>query len=236
MAKRITYRQQQFLSQFLDIYREMKVPVHYITVAEKLGVGNVTAYEMLRVLEDYGFLSTEYQTNPDQHGPGRSQVLFYPTKEADLFLKNLAGSSADINDWQIMKEQILEKLRTGDVNGYDDLLNNLLVRSLEKKPPLIFATEMITSIVLTLIALKEKPEIKNLLNRLGRIGFPHEIGLGVMSGITMFLSVLEDANRHTTSVLLTQISHYEDAISQLNKERLGLLNSFTRELLQILTS
>ncbi len=236
MAKRITYRQQQFLSQFLDIYREMKVPVHYITVAEKLGVGKITAYEMLRVLEDYGFLSTEYQTNPDQHGPGRSHVLFYPTKEAALFLENLAGGSADINDWQIMKEQILEKLRAGDVNGYGDLLNNLLVRSSEKKPALIFATEMITSIVLTLISLKEKPEIQNLLKQLRRVGFPHEIGLGVMSGITMFLSVLEDTNRHTASLLLSQISHYEDAISQLNKEKLGLLNSFTREIVQILSN
>lgn len=234
--KKITYRQQQFLCQFLDIYQEMKVPVHYITVAERLGVGKITAYEMLRVLEDYGLLNTEYQTSPDQHGPGRSQVLFYPTKEAAILIKNLAGDSVEVREWEIVKEQILEKLRAGNANGYEDLLDNLLARSVEKKSPLIYATEIITSIVLTLTSLQDKPEIRNLLKMLGRIGFPHEIGLGVMSGITMFLSVMEDTNRHTTSVLLAQVSHYENAISQLSNEKLRLLNSYTREVVQILSS
>jgi hypothetical protein len=235
MIKKITYRQQQFLSQFLDIYREMHTPVHYITVAERLGVGNVTAYEMLRLLEDHGLLRAEYQTNPDQHGPGRSQVLFYPTNEAAQLLESLTGNSTDIKDWQIVKEQILKKLRAGNMEGYEDLLNNFLARSQEKKSPLIFATEMITSVVLTLTMLKDKPEIQNLLEQMSRIGFPHEISLGVMSGITMFLSVLENTNRHTTSMLLAQVGHYEKAIAQLNNERLRLLNSYTREVVQILS-
>jgi predicted transcriptional regulator len=233
--KKITYRQEQFLRQFLDIYREIKAPVHYITVAERLGVGNITAYEMLRLLEDYGLLSTEYQINPEQHGPGRSQVLFYPTKEADLLIKRLTNDPLDIQEWETVKEQILETLRTGNAKGYDDLLANLLSRSSEKKSPLIFATEMITSVILTLISLQDRPEIQNLLKMLGRIGFPHEIGLSVMSGITMFLSALENTNRHTTSLLLAQMSHYEDVISQLNKEKKGLLNAFTREVVQILS-
>ena len=72
MKKKLTHRQQQFLSQFLDIYREMEHSVHYVAVAERLGIGKVTTYEMLRLLEEKGLVRAEYQTNPDQHGPGRS--------------------------------------------------------------------------------------------------------------------------------------------------------------------
>ena len=50
MKKKLTHRQQQFLGQFLDIYREMEHSVHYVVVAKRLGLSHVTAYEMLRLL------------------------------------------------------------------------------------------------------------------------------------------------------------------------------------------
>jgi predicted ArsR family transcriptional regulator len=81
MKTRLTYRQQQFLRQFLDLFQEMRRPVHYAAIAERLGVGKVTAYEMLRLLEERGLVAVEYQTNPDKHGPGRPSVFFYPTQE-----------------------------------------------------------------------------------------------------------------------------------------------------------
>jgi hypothetical protein len=52
MAIKLTRRQQQFLSQFLDFYHEEEQPIHYPDLADRLGIGNVTAYEMLRLLED----------------------------------------------------------------------------------------------------------------------------------------------------------------------------------------
>ena len=35
MKKKLTHRQQQFLSQFLDIYRKMEHSVHYVTIGTK---------------------------------------------------------------------------------------------------------------------------------------------------------------------------------------------------------
>jgi len=234
MTKKLTHRQQQFLSQFLDLYREMKHSIHYITVAERLGVGKVTAYEMLRLLEDHGLVRAEYQANPEQHGPGRSVVLFYPTQEADRLIKNLAGNSAYSEDWQIEKEQILQKLRTGEVGGYEELLTNLLSRISEKRSPLIFATEMITSVILTLVEIQDSPEIRLTLERLRKIGLPKELSLSVMSGISVLLSALDRSNRRSTEILMTQINRYEDSLSQLSEDSRVQLSEFTREIVQIL--
>ncbi len=233
MKKKLTYRQQLFLSQFLDIYREMDQPVHYATIAERLGIGNVTVYEMLRLLEERGLVRSEYQSNLGQHGPGRPSVLFYPTQEASRLINELAGNSANLEDWQRVKGQILEKLREGHPQGYEELLSDILLRIPERRSPLIFLTELITAIILTLATIPESSEIRGLLERLSRVGLPQEIGLGVISGIGMLLTVLERANRRSATVLLSQISRYEEVLSQLNDESRRQLSEFTREIVHI---
>ena len=236
MKKKLTYRQLQFLSQFLDICREMEHSVHYVTVAERLGIGKVTAYEMLRLLEEKGLVRAEYQANPDQHGPGRSTVLFYPTQEANRLINELAGNPADFDNWQVVKEQILQQLREGKAGGYEELLSNLLARIPERRSPLIFVTELITAVILMLTTIHDVPEIRTLLERLHQIGLPQKINLSVMSGIAMFLSVIERANRRYSTILLAQFNRYEDALSQLSEESRRQLGEFTREVVQILSS
>ena len=236
MKKKLTHRQQQFLSQFLDIYREMEQSVHYVAVAERLGISKVTAYEMLRLLEEKGLVRAEYQSNPNQHGPGRPTVFFFPTQEANRLLTVLAGNLFDLEDWQVAKEHILQQLRKGKAAGYEDLLSNLLLRIPEKRSPLIFVTELITAVILMIATIKEAPEVHALLERLHRIGLPQEIGLNVLGGIGMLLSVLEHKNRRSSTILLTQISHYENTLSQLSEESRQQLSEFTREVVQILSS
>jgi len=235
MKKKLTHRQQQFLGQFLDIYREMEHSVHYVDVAERLGISKVSAYEMLRLLEEKGLVRAEYQSNPDQHGPGRPTVFFYPTQEAKRLLAELAGNLSDLEDWKIAKENILEQLREGQAGGYEDLLSNLLLRIPDRRSPLIYVTELITAVILMLATIKEAPEVRALMDRLHRIGLPHEIGLSVLSGIGMLLSVLERKNRRSSTILLAQISRYEDALSQLSEESRRQLGEFTREVVQILS-
>jgi hypothetical protein len=57
----------------------------------------------------------------------------------------------------------------------------------------------------------------------------------VLSGIGMFLSVLERTNRRSSTILLAQVSRYEDALSQLSEESRRKLGEFTREVAQILS-
>lgn len=236
MEKNLTHRQQQFLSQFLDIYQEMAHSVHYGVVAQRLGIGNVSAYEMLRLLEEKGLVRAEYQPNPDPHGPGRPTVFFYPTQEANRYRTVSAGNPADFQDWRAVKEHILRQLQERQAEGYEDLLSNLLLRISERRSPLIFVTETITAVVLMLATIQEAPEIQDLLQRLRRIGLPHEISLSGLSGIGMFLSVLERERRRSSSILLAQVSRYEDALLQLSEENRRQLGEFTREVVHILST
>ena len=235
MRKKLTYRQQQFMSQFLDLYQEMHQSLHYGAIAERLGVGRVTAYEMLRLLEERGLVAAEYQADPNQQGPGRPVVLFYPTQEAGRVMKGLAGNTANLEDWQIVKEEILKKLRAGQAGGYEDLISDLLARIPERRSSLIFVTELVTTVILSLVTIQDSPEVRSILAQLRRIGLPEGISLSVFSGISMFLSALERANRHSTSLILSQINHYEEALAQLNEESRKQLGEYTREVLHILS-
>ncbi len=78
---------------------------------------------------------------------------------------------------------------------YEDLLSNLLLRIPERRSLLIFVTELITAVILKLTTIQDAPEIHALLKRLQQIGLPQKIGLSVMSGIAMLVSVMEHANR-----------------------------------------
>ncbi len=233
MMKKLTYRQQQFLSQFLDIYQKLDQPIHYGTVAEYLGVGNVTAYEMLRLLEERGLVRAEYQPKSEQGSPGRPSVLFSPTKEARQLLAQLSGNS-DLEDWEKAKKHILSQLHQGG-EDYDELLTILIARMPENRSPLIFMTEMITAVILVLRSVPDSPEIRTILNSLRKIGLPEEFGLSVLSGVLMILSALERTNRIFSSALLAELSRYEEYLLQLNKENRQLLSAFAREVAQIVT-
>jgi len=235
MRKKLTYRQHQFLSQFMDLYQEMYQPLHYGVIAERLGVGKVTAYEMLRLLEERGLIAAEYQADPDQQGPGRPAVLFYPTQEADRWVKGMVGNATNFEDWQVVKEEILKKIRAGQAKGYEDLISDLLARISERRSPLIFVTELVTTVILSLAAIQDSPEVRSILVQLRKIGLPEGISLNVFSGISMFLSALERVNRHSASVLLSQMNRYEEALAQLNEESRRQLGEYTREILHILS-
>ena len=73
----MTERQQGFLEQFWELYREVKAPLHYSGVAEKLRISNISAYDMLRLLKQKGMVASQYLLPKKQPGPGRSTVVFY---------------------------------------------------------------------------------------------------------------------------------------------------------------
>lgn len=236
MKKKLTYRQQQFLSQFLDIYQEMDQPVHYVAIAERLHLGKVTVYEMLRLLEERGLVHAEYDMESASRGPGRPTVLFRPTEEARRVISQLAGDSVDVENWEVAKEQILQKLRDGKADGYEELVTDLLLRLPERRSPLIFVTELITTMTITLATIPDTPQGRSILERLSRIGLPQEIGLGALSGIGLALSALERINRRTATVLLAQIGKYEDMLGKMSEENRHRLSEFAREVAKILSS
>ncbi len=233
MPKELTRRQKQFLGEFLDLYQEFNEPIHYITLAKRLDIGKVTAYEMLRLLEKQGLIAAEYHLPTGNRGPGRSEVLFRPTQAAISLFKKLSGESVDDKPWELAKQRILKQLHKKEAGGYETLLNDLLVRIPKQRSPLIFMTEMITAIILTLASIQKTAEGKGLVDRLSRIGLSGEIGLIALAGISSVLSVVEEVNLNLSSFLLGQSEKYQEMFTQLNAEKHKQLTDFAREVARL---
>ena len=233
MAKKLTRRQRQFLSQFLDMYQEIDKPIHYVALAKRLDIGKVTAYEMLRLLEKRGLVEVEYHLPPGDRGPGRSTVLFRPTLKTIQLISQLSGGTVDSEAWELAKVRILLQLHEGKVEGYEALLNDLLARISERRSPLIFMTEMITAAILTIAAIQKEAEDKGLIDRLRRIGLPGEIGLSALEGISIALSTAENVNLSLSTFLLEHSGKYQEQLTRLSEEKRNQLSDFAREVTKI---
>jgi len=233
MTKKLTRRQKQFLSQFLDMYQEMDEPIHYVALAKRLDIGNVTAYEMLRLLEKRGLVEMDYHLSSGDRGPGRSTVLFQPTQAAINLFKILSGDAEDTEDWELVKQRILQQLNEGKAGGYEALLNDLLVRIPERRSSLIFITEMITATLLTVVSTQKTIENKGLVDRLRRIGRPGEIGLSALAGISATLSLVENVQLDLATSLLEQSGKYQEKLIEIGEEKRNQLSGFAREVARI---
>jgi DNA-binding MarR family transcriptional regulator len=106
---KLTRRQETFIRKLLDLYHEAEGPIHYSALADHLGVSKITAYDMLRNLEEKGFISSHYQLEDEKTGPGRSRVVFSPTELAHTMLAQMAGPLEGA-DWEQVKERVINKL------------------------------------------------------------------------------------------------------------------------------
>lgn len=231
--KSLTRRQQEFLEKLLDLYSEESEPIHYSTIAEHLSVGRVTAYEMLRLLEDRGLAQAEYYRPEGVSGPGRSSVVFRPTPLAAKAIADLAGGEWDEKEWEQAKARVLEKLRTGRAIGYEALLEELLARLPERRSPVVYVTEMIAAVILGLYSLKEEVEAQGVASLLHEIGLPGEIGLSALGGLSAGLSLVECINRRMANVFLAQARKFQKLLLELNAENRRRLAEFAREVLEI---
>jgi len=230
--RNLTRRQQQFLSDFLDLYSNWGEPLHYTTLAEHVGVGKISAYEMLRLLEERGLVEAEYQLPDGSRGPGRASVVFRPTPLAREVLDQLAGGDTNQREWQASKERILRRLATGSDHDYDALLQELLARTPDQRSPIIYAAEMITAVILGLDSLIDSAEASALKEKLEEIGKAGGVGIGIFAGLGVGLSLAERINRRLAGFLLMQSGRFQSAIAQLSEENRRQLTEFTQEVIR----
>jgi len=229
---KLTGRQRDFLDKFFDLYREANRPLHYAVLAESLGVSKPTAYDMLRVLEERELVASEYVL-PEGGGPGRSSVVFRPTEKAARVMAQAAGERWDKEEWEQARGSILQSLREGKGPDYQNLLDEILSRIPERKSPMLYATEMITAAILNLNQLKEEAEARGLFKNLRSLGFPDELGLNVLAGLNLGLTMVEKANRRVTTLLLSYTQKYQDHLARLSAENKKRLSDFAQEVMKI---
>lgn len=227
-----TRRQRAFLGQFLDLYQQDRQALHYSVVAEELDVKKTTAYEMLRLLEDRGLVASEYVLPKESAGPGRSTIVFYPTEEATALMSRLAGQAWETEEWDEVKQRILQALHEGKGTGYEDLLNEILLRIPQRKSPMLYTAEVITAVILHVYQLRGETGTNRLFRTLKSLGLPGELGLNALTGLTLGLTLVERANRRFTTMILSYAAKYDEDLTKLSAENRRSLADFVREVLE----
>jgi hypothetical protein len=129
---KLTRRQEEFVQKMIELKQEIDGPVHYSLLAERLGVSPFTAYDMLCLLEEKGYVTSEYQRPSDKCGPGRAERVFYPGVMVHVQEQRLVNAAGGVRlEGEALKEYVLEKLRQGGMPDVDkDLVEQLMARLL----------------------------------------------------------------------------------------------------------
>src|SRR5512142_2129230 len=90
----LTSRQRRMLQVLSALDDQAHEPIHYSAVARELGIHNSAAYQMLRALEQMGYVSADYIL-PGSPGPGRSTVVFGLTARGRSALQTTAAANRD---------------------------------------------------------------------------------------------------------------------------------------------
>lgn len=227
----LTTRQQAFLVQLLNLYREHQSSVHYTEVADRIGVTKFSAYDMLRVLERKGAVASEYVLDREEPGPGRSLIKFYPTEVARRWLARQWSGLARGEEWQQVKQGLLRRLRQAREVNPRELAGELLSQLSDDQPPMIYCAQMITIFLLYLGGLRELASGFNPLRVLAWINAGGGISLGALAGFSLG-SLLSRAGEATES-LLTSVSRYQGYLRDLSEENRLTLVSFLQEALAL---
>ncbi len=234
MEKKLTRRQQQFLIQFLDLYREMNQPIHYKFVAERLKIGNVSVYEMLRLLEMNGYAKAEFVTTGRQKGPGRPSVLFYPTRQAFEQTQRLAVVPSELEFWRQEKNYILDLLRKKDPVVNQELASNLMSQYANNTSPLIHVTRNVTILLLTLSQLPLTSKLQSLLYQIEHIGLPGYMGLTTFFGFAVGVAFMGLVDEVICTDMMENISKYEYYLQDMHSDNHQRVCDFTREAVELI--
>jgi len=161
----LTRRQEEFIHGLLDLYSELRGPIHYSTLAQRVNVSPFTAYDMLRLLEERGYVRSEYYLKENKRHPGRSTIVFVPTKKAQRVLAEISDGIPE-GDWHRIQEVLLERVRSGRVQDHD-LVEEVLARVPHSESTVVrYCTEVATVLVLRVWRSGRLPKVRSYLEGL----------------------------------------------------------------------
>ena len=230
---KLTFRQKAFLSKLLDVYREMKEPVHYSVIAKRLGLNNSTAYDMLRLLEQKGMVISQYDTPKETPGPGRSNIRFFPTTETIELFSHLAGEIREQDEWADVKARILTSLSQGKAERYQDVLNELLAKIPEPQSSLAQCAEVITALMLNLKEARRELAEQNPVDNLLRAP-TSKLRMSMLAGLILGLSHANWRAQRLLGIYQEYAEKYQASLQELSHDSLEKLHRFTRDVWNIL--
>jgi len=223
----LTRRRHQFLEHLKKLYRETSAPVHYIAVAEALGVSKWTAYDVLTELEKEGYLEREYIINSSEKVPGRSMIMFVPTSLAEKISKVKLTRAVD---WHQARSRLLDTLGNLSPDEVSRVIRELLDDMPGMGNPLITCAYGLTILLVLLKALGKKAMY--MVHRALKKAPRPDAGLFIVTGTGIGLV----ANMLSQSPVIKQLDSYlynlQEQIDNLTGGEHKLLLDFVKEALE----
>ncbi|HWP98823.1 MAG TPA: hypothetical protein VN426_18425 [Syntrophomonadaceae bacterium] len=210
----MTRRRMDFLRIIKQLYESTNLPVHYVRVAQLLGISKWSAYEMLKTLEKEGLVSSQYEVNQGEKHPGRAMVLFAPTT---MLHKVLSGSPLEepVKEWYQIKEKLLslcDELKEGKAR---EIVKQLISELPGIGNPMIFSAYIITILIAQLQALSGKSIL--LIKRIVLDAVNPESGLAMFAGAVIASIPKIAAKALPVSQLLNYLSGFQKNLALLNQ-------------------
>ncbi|MBI5879675.1 MAG: hypothetical protein HZB53_18675 [Chloroflexi bacterium] len=228
----LTHRQYDFLRKLLDLYHAANQPIHYSQVGEALGVNRFSAYDMLKLLEQKGYLKSQYVLAPARSGPGRSSIAFLPTPKARAAVRLFGGRDSG-DEWTSVRETVLKRLR-GHNLGDDELLKQLLAHIPETRTPLEFCAEATAALALNLHAIRQRAADLNPLRALAALAPSGHVELGALAGLSLGSALARGLDRAALDGLLSLTKRFQTQLATLSDDHLRNLSDLVEEALETL--
>lgn len=212
----LTRRKIEFLKTIKQLYESSRLPVHYVQVAQFLGISKWSAYEMLKKLEKDGLVSSQYKVNQREKYPGRAMILFAPTHLLD---KILSGKILDepAREWRQIKERLLAMCEGLKKDHTIELEKQLLAELPGIGNPMFYSAYILTILVAQLHTLSDSSV--RLIKKLAQESVNPESGLAMFTGAVV-ASVPKIASRvNPLPQLLSYIPGFQKNLALLNRSQ-----------------
>ncbi len=219
------------LEKLVELFRASRAPVHYPVLAQQLGIHNTSAYEMLKLLEQQGYVAADYVLASNA-GPGRSAVVFRPTELARTAVSIPGGADKD-STWESLRKQILSRLGQGEPAG-QEFVDELLSRLPNVEEPLAYCAQTLTALLLT-IGSEARVRLQGqgvILQQF--VTGPHARSLlGLLPGLALGLALPGQALR-ISERLVEYSERCQGYLQQLDDAKQKALAEFVRQVIDAL--
>lgn len=217
---KLTRRQKEFVENLIEMTREIRGPIHYSMLAERLGVSPFTAYDMLRVLEEKGMVTSEYQLAEGKSGPGRAERLFCPVPPNASQRQQLVNAYGKMAlDERNLQQFVLKKLQNGESPNLE-VAEELLARIPPDGPENIrYCIEVMTVIAMRLKKRAGQKLMFAYLPKILPLGGPvSQADLCMLGGFSFGLLVQDETNdREWSQILFEHVEQYHNLVLSMDQ-------------------
>ncbi len=227
----ISSRRLDFLKAIKQIYDSTSLPVHYVRVAEILGISKWSAYEMLKSLEIDGLLSSQYEVNSGEKHPGRAQILFIPTQ---LLFQVLNATALEVKatsrEWLQVRDRLLSVFDGLDRRTASALLEQLSSELAAIDNPLVFCAYAATLLIAQVQSLSGTALA--LIRTIIRGAVKAETGLTLFAGALMGILFKIAAPAQKMTQLNSYVAGFQKNLEALNPTEQSVLLDFVDKALR----